>query len=728
MAKQFIWNRTNIVSDSDIDDMSFTYSNVNPSYGAFDTETTGLHIILDTPFIFQCGFLDTNKMEGHSYAVDIEQNPEIANKFISLFLNKYAPKLEIFAAHNTTFDLSMLKNIRYEYKHPNLSDTQFYIRYAHDAKQVEEGGPPLQLKEYTTRYIDPEAKLHENLLKKERTDIAKHYNNTFRVALNNAGFSRKEVTQIIKSIKKSTFHITDLPKYIYDIYTTWLDELPLKIRDAVDGIVLSENIPYDILDRETLLDYAHKDIIYTLETLWKLKRTVEARKNQIAVEQENSLILPWLDMERCGFKIDKKYLEESRIKLKKYILQKRNEFKQLMGENVEVGQSAEIKRIFKERFDIELETTKKEKLSKIRRKLIDADENPNAIKAIEILGKLRTLEKWYSAYIIRFIKQLKYTDRIYTQINSVGTISGRVTSDFQQMPKEPILDDDENEIFHPRKIVLVDKDNNFTNNIYLDYSQIELRFQDFYTILVEDIDFNLSRAYMPYKCINEKGELFDYKNKDHIKNWNEKWYLEEDTTKLWKPTDVHAVTTTNATGLTETDEDFKLQRTKVGKKVNFLKNYRGGLSKIKEEFPDKTHEECVKINDSYYKSFPGVKSFHKYCDERAKVYSNTENLFGIRYYNVSGHHLSNLLVQGSAAFYLKMKIREVWLYMQEHNMKSKLQMQIHDELSWERHEDDDLIHFKNMKHIMEDFPDTFVPIVVDIESTETNWAEKQEIA
>ena len=73
-------------------------------------------------------------------------------------------------------------------------------------------------------------------------------------------------------------------------------------------------------------------------------------------------------------------------------------------------------------------------------------------------------------------------------------------------------------------------------------------------------------------------------------------------------------------------------------------------------FPDKTYEECVKINDSYYKAFPGVKEYHNYCNERANLYSNTANLFGVRYYNVTGHKLKNLLIQGSAAFYLKLKI------------------------------------------------------------------------
>ena len=45
------------------------------------------------------------------------------------------------------------------------------------------------------------------------------------------------------------------------------------------------------------------------------------------------------------------------------------------------------------------------------------------------------------------------------------------------------------------------------------YSQLELRVQAFYTILVGQTDYNLCRSYMPYDCHHYKtGEQFDYKN------------------------------------------------------------------------------------------------------------------------------------------------------------------------------------------------------------------------
>ena len=143
-------------------------------------------------------------------------------------------------------------------------------------------------------------------------------------------------------------------------------------------------------------------------------------------------------------------------------------------------------------------------------------------------------------------------------------------------------------------------------------------------------------------------------------------------------------------------------------------------------FPDRTPEECRRIDAAYYTAFPGVKEYHNYCYQRAQVSSYTENLFGIRYYGVTGHKLINMLIQGSAAFYLKLKIIELYQYMKQHNIKSKLQMQIHDELSWEKYKNEDFVFFA-FKDIMETWKDGLVPIVADMELTTTTWAEKVEI-
>ena len=48
--------------------------------GAMDTETTGLHIILDKPFILVFGWLDPNSNRGYTFAVDILITPQLAKQ------------------------------------------------------------------------------------------------------------------------------------------------------------------------------------------------------------------------------------------------------------------------------------------------------------------------------------------------------------------------------------------------------------------------------------------------------------------------------------------------------------------------------------------------------------------------------------------------------------------------------------------------------------------------
>lgn len=409
--------------------------------------------------------------------------------------------------------------------------------------------------------------------------------------------------------------------------------------------------------------------------------------------------------------------------MKAYILQRRNRLYELAGEHIKVGQSARIIQLMQERFNQTVTSSSAEVLDRLASDLQRANAQPECVEFIHVLDELRTLEKWYAVYILRFIKELQNTDRLYTTIHQVGTVSGRVTSDFQQFPKDAIKTVDGEELFQPRKMVTTSE--NYDAIVYLDYSQIELRFQALYTILVGSPDLNLCRAYMPYQCVNKDGVVFDYSNPEHIKHWKDQWFYKENPTKVWTPTDVHGATTKAAFDIDETHPDFHRLRY-VGKRVNFAKNYGAQYGKICQMFPEYDAERCRKIDAAYYTAFPGVKAYHAYCYDRQQ-YSYTTNLFGIRYYNVSGHKLINMLVQGSAAFYLKLKIIQLYNYSKEHNLKTRWQMQIHDELSWEHHVDDDPAEFFEFKRIMEDWDEGLVPIVADMEVTTTTWAAKVEV-
>ena len=85
----------------------------------------------------------------------------------------------------------------------------------------------------------------------------------------------------------------------------------------------------------------------------------------------------------------------------------------------------------------------------------------------------------------------------------------------------------------------------------------------------------------------------------------------------------------------------------------------------------------------------------------------------------------NMLIQGSGAYFLKWKIRQLYDYSKAHGIKSRFQMNIHDELSWEKHKDESMDIFYEFQRIMETWADSLVPIVAEMEVSTSTWANKK---
>lgn len=720
--RKITWHSKTITTNADAETMRNLYRTTQQTAAAFDTETTGLSHMRDKPFLYQFGWYDEATMEGYTWAVDIERQPLLAQQVIKVWhaLVKDAP---IYIGQNVKYDLHMMTNINLPYDGDNISELMAWIRLGTNAVAEKNGGAPLKLKKFAARYIDKSAANHEKKIDEERTKIAKDLNLKLRKKL---GWLQKDIDTFFKDKLND---VEDLPEDKREAYWDWhTNDLPEYLQPKVTGAVDSDMIAYNTLNRAHIIEYGHLDIVWTLEAFHLLKEAVRIRGNLPAIAIEESNIYPIYEMERVGFKADKDYLQQSKIAVKEYIIQRRQDMYSIAGRELSVGQHALIKEILAE-MGLIVPSTGKEELDILLSKLKHTGENPVAADFIEVVQELRTLEKWYSTYIMRFEVDLKYGDMLYTTINLNTAVTGRVSSDFQQFPKYAIKTLDDIELFHPRKLFIVP--DGYKGIVYLDYSQIELRVQALYTILVGEGDLNLCRAYMPYQChmLSNSGKVveFNYNSPEHIRLINKvDWFLNENSSVKWTPTDVHGATTKAAFHITEDDERFHDLRY-IGKRVNFAKNYGAQRNKIAEMFPEFDDEEIDRIDGAYYKAFPGIKAYHKYCYAIANRQAYAQNLFGVRYYNVSGHNLINMLIQGTAAYILKIVIPKINTHLKKNGYQSKFQMQIHDELSFLWHEADDPKVFFEIKEIMEDFKDFMVPIVADIEVTYTNWAEKKEV-
>lgn len=260
---------------------------------------------------------------------------------------------------------------------------------------------------------------------------------------------------------------------------------------------------------------------------------------------------------------------------------------------------------------------------------------------------------------------------------------------------------------------------------------MELRIQANYTILIGQPDYNLCRAYMPYDCKLEDGTMFDYKNPEHIKHsYDWKWYNHDGSE--WEPTDLHTKTTLTAfpefADQTETKE-FKKKWRYLGKSTNFAKNYGCGAKTLSENL-NIDLETATKLSDAYNKAYPGVIEYQKEVQAQLNMKGFVTNLYGRRYYlekSTNFYKGNNYVIQGTGADAMKEAEIKICEYLKD--KKSRFILPIHDEIAVEIHPDEESFVPKQLKAFLEECGEVikYVPMVSEVEMTESNWADKKEV-
>jgi DNA polymerase-1 len=636
-----VFSRDNII---DIPKLLEELENSTKTWVAIDTETTGLHLKADKPFLLTLTF------DNKSRAIDLQkvETPYIQEIFVKLAAFKYV------VGHNVKFDLHMLANLGIHYEGQNLTDTMILARLALDTDEVFS----LALKSLATKYIDGAAGDDQKVVK------------SALMKLNKANKSREH----------TYLDVYNLPEY-----------------------------------RQAMVDYALNDTEITIQLAKSLYEVMLTRSQFETFTLENANILPLFRMERVGLNIDRAYLKDRKTFFDEYLSKKRKELHTLTGENFSVGQHKNIKEWFKKN-GLDLASSDDSAMEYV---IKNADGDVKSVA--KLIQELRSLEKWYSVYIVRMLEKSEFDGRAYTQINSNSAITGRLSSDFQQFPKYGLYDEAGNELFHPRKMV-VPTGGKYSKIAFLDYSQIELRVQANYTYQISGGDLNMCRAYMPHKCVDASKVEFDPKL--HAKDiFTKDWFTIEDGSK-WKPVDLHSATTKEAfPDVPEGTDEFKKLRG-LGKATNFAKNYGATKNALMEQFG---FEESVaeKLDKAYYQAFPKILDYQTLVRRIYYQRGYVKNMYGRRYYMRDKrfvYRLYNYLVQGSCADMLKSKIVVVDKLLTPY--KSRFQMNIHDEMSFEIYDGEEFLIDK-IKAIMEDVGEMIVPVVAEVEIATKNWAEKE---
>lgn len=674
------------------------YKTHKPTVVAFDTETDGLNIKYNKPFLLGFGFFSSDSKNIYSYTVDFEQlNNQLVTDTMYVFNHILSQTNEIIG-HNITYDLHMLDNIGYPIHYPDkYADTQNYIRLAHASKKPEEGGPPLDLKGYVARYIDNSARYFQQNLKTEINQKRREATNNLKQRLQGltvpdqykvSGKEKHWTKAMIDNFFKDSINeVDDLPSDVASVVKQWYIDTPN-----------ADN--YRLLNRTNVTEYLHYDIIYTLLIWQKLHPEITKQKQETAMQIEKSAIHGFYTLEKTGWIIDINYLKQAKQKTKEYLIELRHLFQRKIKSNITVGQHEKIKQQLLDEFSVNFTSTNATTLDKA---LAHDQINDEIKEIISIIKELRTIEKWYSTYILRWLKEIELynSNVIYPTYKTSETVTGRASSPFQQFPRDPLVTLNGKELFHPREMFIVPK--NYTM-FYLDYAAMEMRIQAIYTMLVSGGDSNLCRAYIPFNC--------------HFKN--DQWYLNESPDTVWTPTDLHSLTTINAFDIHPDHDQFKHYRY-LGKRANFAMVYGASAKTLMAQLHLNSND-AHKLYKAFYVSYPQIQDYVAYIDQHIKKYGYAQNLFGRKYYGVSTHSARNYLIQGSGADYTKTLLRQIVDFLKPY--KSKILGYLHDEFSFIIHDDEHHI-VPQLKAIMESL-DTEIKLEVDVEYSQTNWRDKHD--
>lgn len=405
------------------------------------------------------------------------------------------------------------------------------------------------------------------------------------------------------------------------------------------------------------------------------------KENLIKVyeEIELPLIEVMATMESFGFYVDKKELTDRGENLKEQIIALTEKIHELAGEDFNIGSPSQLGKILFEK--LKLPTGKKNKTgystnAEVLEKLRDEHE------IVDYILEYRTLTKLNSTYIEGLLPLIHTDHRIHAHFQQTVTATGRLSCtepNLQNIPIKQELGRKIRRAFTPEgqdKIL-----------VGADYSQIELR------VL----------AHMA----GDESLIEAFNNGD----------------------DIHKITAAKVFGVSE-DDVTPLQRSNA-KAVNFGVIYGMSGFGLSTEI-SVSRKEAEKYIDEYFNKYKAVKKFmdKSIADCKANGYVTTlmDRKRVIHEINASNYNVRNLgerlamntPIQGSAADIIKLAMINVYKALKENGFKSKLILQVHDELIIETYKDELEDVKKLLKEKMESAMELSVKLVAEV-NTGANW-------
>jgi DNA polymerase-1 len=440
------------------------------------------------------------------------------------------------------------------------------------------------------------------------------------------------------------------------------------------------------VDVEKVKEYASEDADLTLQLMPVMKKMMaENELNELYHKIEEPLIRVLCDLEYEGIRIDAGFLNDYSKELDKLIINKEQEIYRNAGVHFNISSPKQVGEVLFDRLKVPYRW-KKTASGQYSTDFDKLTELAGEHIVIDTILEYRKFSKLKSTYVDALPTMINpRTGRVHSNFNQARAATGRLSSENPNLQNIPIKDEAGREIrkaFIPRTEEYV--------LLAADYSQIELR-------IIAEIS-------------NDKSML------DAFIAGN----------------DFHKATASKVYGVPY-DEVTSEQR-RNAKTVNFSITYGAGATNLMRQL-NISRKEAQELIQSYFREFSGLKNYMDETVKSARELGYVKTLLGRRR-NLRDINSRNSLtasnaeriaintpIQGTAADMIKIAMINIHQIFRENNLKSKMVLQVHDELVFDVYKPE----LDQVKSIIEDkmknaIPTLKVPIIVEM-GVGNNWLE-----
>ncbi|MCB0169379.1 MAG: DNA polymerase I [Anaerolineae bacterium] len=442
----------------------------------------------------------------------------------------------------------------------------------------------------------------------------------------------------------------------------------------------------DQIPVEQVTPYAAADVDMTLRLADIVDKPLQEDKDfrHIFEELDLPLIYVLIDMELAGIKLDTDALRQMSNQMARRLGELEQEVYQVAGVEFNLNSTQQLSDVLFKNLGLPTQGLRKTKSGfySTAANVLEGLQGQHPI--IELILEHRTLAKLKSTYVDALPALVNpRTGRVHTNYNQIGISTGRLSSSDPNLQNIPIRTEQGREI----RRAFVAEEGHYL--IAADYSQVELRILAHIT--------------------EDAGLLNAFENDE----------------------DIHTATASAVLGVPQ-DQIDKYQR-RIAKTVNFGLIY-GQTAFGLAQGTGMSREEARAFIETYFEKYPGVKAYIDRTEKLAAEQGYVETLLGRKrdFSQLAGltgaqraraeREAINMPIQGTAADIMKQAMITLHRELANQGFKTRMLLQVHDELVLEAPEDELDQAVKLTQEVMSRAFKLRIPLKVDVEVGQ-NWLE-----